>query len=201
MKIALTNRSSFLDADLRKLIRAALRATGCVALPLGYANTLEVRVTWTRGRHPSGLAYLGKGSRSIGHKMILRFPHRRAWTEDTWRECVAVTAHECMHLRGADHSDMTDAQRRCTLPLPAWASGLELRDKPPAPTAEERRRDRAERRAARRPERVETVRKRLEEAKSRERKALAAARRAKTIRTKWTRRLAALEAAERKAER
>lgn len=178
MKIDLDNKTEFRDDDIRALVRKTLVAVGYdrkVPLPL--------RVEFVHSRSPrtTGRAAIGDNRRLHGLWMKLRVPKPRAWREDTWREVVAVTIHECMHLVGTRHRDMTDAQMFCTLPLPAWARGLqplrvaEVKAPPP----------REDRLAAARSDRLEHAQAMLRKAETR-------LKRADTIHAKWKRRVKAL---------
>lgn len=134
MKTVLQNRTNFRTDDVRKLVNATLIAVGFPlrTRPRFYGRvTLKIEVATARSGHCSGWASLGTSHRLPGLRMVLRIPARARWTDDTWRRIVALTIHECMHLVGTEHRDMTEAQRRLTLPLPAWAEKLQpLREKP-----------------------------------------------------------------------
>jgi hypothetical protein len=178
MKIDLDNQTVFRDEDIRALVRKALVA-------VGYDRTVRypLRVEFVHSRSPrtSGRAVVGTNRSAHGLWMKLRVPKPSAWRADTWREVVAVTIHECMHLVGTRHRDMTDAQMFCTLPLPAWAKDLQplrvAEAKPVTP--------REERVAAARAGRLEHAQEMLKKAETR-------LKRATTIETKWRRRVAAL---------
>ena len=177
MRIDLRNETEFRSDDVRRLVSAALRAVGF----LPGARPPRFDVVPSRSSRVSGFAALGTDRRFHGLRARLRLPPRRLWTDDTWRDIVATTVHECMHLVGSEHRDMTEGQYRCTLPLPAWAADLQLRDAEPAPTV-----SREERVAAARGDRLEHARAMLKKAETR-------SKRAETIRKKWARRLRELE--------
>lgn len=128
---------------------------------------------------------MGEGRRAPGRWMKLRVPKPGKWRGDTWRDIVATTVHECMHLVGSRHKDMTDAQFYCTTPMPTWAADLEslrvVEVKPEPP--------RAERTAAARAGRLEHAQAMLRKAETR-------LKRATTLEAKWRRRVKALERAQ-----
>ncbi len=127
MKTVLKNRTRFRTDDVRKLVTASLLAVGFPlrTRPRFYSRlTLTIEVATARSGHCSGRAVLGTSPRLPGLHMICRIPARSRWTDDTWRRVVALFVHESMHLVGAEHRDMTRAQRQLTLPLPAWAEKL-----------------------------------------------------------------------------
>jgi hypothetical protein len=178
MKIELKNETVFRDDDIRALLRKSLVAVG-----YDTKGRLPLVVEFVHCRSPrtSGRASIGDDRRAHGLWMKLRVPKRSAWRPDTWREVVAVTVHECMHLVGSRHRDMTDAQLFCTLPLPSWA-----RDLQPLRVAETQLAPpRAERMSAARADRLEHAQAMLKKAETR-------LKRADTIRTKWQRRVKAL---------
>lgn len=143
---------------------------------------LKVEFVHSRGYRTSGVAALGKDRRQHGLWMKLRVPKPNKWLGDTWRGVVAVTVHECMHLVGATHRTMTEAQNLCTLPIPAWAADLtplwvvEVKPQP----------SRAEKTAAARAGRLEHAQAMLKKAETR-------LKRAATIEAQWRRRVKTLE--------
>lgn len=191
MRIQLKNRTDVRNEDLRDLFRRSLRA-------VGYCTKqrwpLEVRVTYGRYSGVSGRATIGRNRVQHGLWVELRIPRPAKWTPDTLREVVAVTVHECMHLVGSQHKDMTEAQRQCTLPLPAWAAGLQLRPKVKEPEL-----PKPQRRAASHAARLQHVEKMLQLAERRAANAernLANAKRwvtrSQTVLKGWQRKKAAL---------
>jgi len=180
MRIRLDNKSPYRDDDLRALVQGALRAVGAELGAAQRRDELLVIVKNGPGPLSSGYAYYGS-RRGLGHRMMLRVPAPSEWDDESMRDFVATIIHECMHLIGVRHRDMTEAQRLCTGPLPEWAAGLALRTQP-APSAA----DIADRRAALRADRVEHARSMLKRATTR-------VKRAETILKRWRRRVAALE--------
>lgn len=194
MRIKLKNATEFRNDDLRDLFRRSLRAVG---FPSNGKWPLEVEISHTRYRGVSGVAAIGRSRVNPGLWVKVRIPKREKWTEDTFRRVVAVTVHECMHLVGSEHKDMTEAQYECTLPLPEWAEGLQLRPKerkpelPPAERLAASRalsRKRVDQRLAEAETRALYAQKGLTDAKRR-------ATRAETLLKKWQRRKASLERA------
>lgn len=175
MKINLKNTSPYRDDDLRAIVQAACKATGV------RCKTLGLSVTQRRDSESSfhgGRATCSPGNRRwIRAHMQLSLPRPGLATV---KETVLVAVHEAMHLAGATHTTMTDAQRYCTGPLPTWAEGLELRVKEQAPPEELKAAARADR---------------LEHAEAMHKRALTRLRRAETIEKKWKRRLAAMQRA------
>jgi hypothetical protein len=180
LKLALENRTQYRGSDLRALISRAVLAAG-------WANPqrlLVVEVVYARGGFVTGRARIGESGKDPGAWMRLRLPnYNHGWilqyVGDTVERQVALVAlHEAMHLVGARHKDMTPNQLHCTGPMPKWAEGLQLREQE-AKLPEERE-------AAFRANRLEHAQAMLRKAETR-------AKRAETIRTKWRRRVAALE--------
>lgn len=187
MRIVLRNSTNFRDDDLRKLISRTLTHVG-YNRKMGV--DLRVQVSSSRGRAlASGRASLGdRKFRQHGTWMKLVLPPRGLWDDDSWRRIVAVTVHECMHLVGSDHKDMTEGQYYCTLPLPAWAEGLQLREVEVAPKP-----SRAERTAAARADSLKIAEARLADAERRAKQYATQLKRSKTLATKWRRRVAVLK--------
>ena len=122
MRIKITNETGYDTKKIRKLVRASLKA-------VGYDTTINCRllveVVYSRSRHTTGWALIGHSRRFPALLMKLRFPKPDRWWSGTWRGIVAVAVHECMHLVGVQHRDMTKQQRWCSGPIPAWAKELE----------------------------------------------------------------------------
>ena len=146
----LQNYTQYRDDDLRWFFLAALRSMGSN----GLYKTITVKYTragtWCGGR-AGGNAQLGKWVpcspglnggkvRKLleGKRMTILLP--KPGEPQNMPDIARTVMHEILHLRGAQHRDMTEAQRKCTGPLPEWAEGLELRfDEAPAePSREEK---------------------------------------------------------------
>lgn len=177
MRIELKNETAFREDDLRALLRRCLKAVGYNTKSV---HSLKFEVVSPHTRGVSGVATIGRSPRYPAAWIKVRIPSRDRWSDDTWRRIVAVTVHECQHLVGAQHKDMTEAQYECTLPLPAWAHGLHLRLKEAIPQP-----PREERKAAARAENLEHAQAMLKRATTR-------VKRATTIERKWQRRVKAL---------
>jgi len=175
MEVKIENATPYETDDLRALIRATLRAVGYDMSRSRFV--LRVEVVNARSAHVSGRASLGDNRVHHGLWMKLRLPKPAKWTPSTWQRIVALTIHECMHLVGSRHKDMTEAQRFATLPLPAWAKGLTLRVAETVPVVEAK--------AAARSNRLAHANQMLRRAETR-------AKRAATILAKWKRRVRAM---------
>lgn len=171
MRIKLENKSSYRDDDIRQIVRAACKAAGV------RCDELRLKVTNQRSNaRYEGKANCAPGCRDWSSAYMWLYLRRPADLKAT----VLVALHEAMHLAGARHADMTEEQRSCTGPMPAWAEGLQLRIKE-SPSREEQS---AALRASR-----------LSHAEAMLKKAHTRAKRAETIRKKWERRVRALNRA------
>jgi len=116
MRIKLDNRTPFLTADIRAIVRAAAKAVGA-------NGDKTIDVVNARGWHVTGWAYYGHRKREA-RRIRLRLPKSAG---DKVAEVGAVVAHELMHTLGVRHADMTSDQRRCTAAFGAFAAELPLR--------------------------------------------------------------------------
>lgn len=184
MKITLTNKTKYRDDDLRKIMREACAHAGVAAKEVRFRihpGKLHIRGRATLASRRSSLIW-GTCTMSIP-PFDLWGPGRhgeRERTESKWvTEVCQVALHEAMHLAGVRHKDMTEEQLYCQMPVP-WAADLQLRTKEEPVTV-----SREERTAAARADR-------LEHAQAMLAKAVTRSKRAKTIETKWKRRVGAL---------
>ena len=149
LQLTIDNQTTYRTADLRCLFLRGLRA-------MGAKQAKDVRVVSSRSWH-SGRARIGKLElvpaspardactaklatrylRREGRGILMRVPGP---DKLNLAEFCRVFEHEVLHNLGVEHVDMTEAQRRCSGGLPAWAEGLELRQRPvrSGATAEER---------------------------------------------------------------
>jgi hypothetical protein len=185
MKITLTNKTHYLSADLRAIVRKACDLAGV-------SKTAQIICTVLPGKlHVRGRATVPRARSTLGcGKFRLSIPTYDQWEPgrhgerartllDHKIEVCQVALHEAMHLAGARHKDMTDEQRYCKMPVP-WAEDLHLRAKgSPVPEQPE------EHLAAARADRLEHAQAMLAKARTR-------TKRATTIEKKWKRRVATL---------
>lgn len=176
MKLQLTNKTRWHDADLRKLILGALRAVG--ARPL-QSHVWKVDVHPARTQRTSGWAFLG--SRWTPRRMRLRLPQPdklRGARVELVKAFAQLCHHETLHAVGVEHKDMTDEQLYCRQSVP-WAEGLQLRSKDELTPAEEASKAAHE--------------DKLAHVRAMHKKACTRRKRAETIEKKWARRLKMLE--------
>jgi hypothetical protein len=184
MKIKLTNKTSFRDDDLRKIMHEACARAGVAAKWIVFRvnpGKLHIRGRATIANQRSSL---------IWGTCTMRIPKFEIWgpgrhgererTERNWiTEICQVALHEAMHLAGVRHKDMTEEQYYCRMPVP-WAAEMQLRAKEVAPAV-----PREERMAAARGDRLEHAQAMLAKAQTR-------SKRAATIEKKWKRRVGVL---------
>lgn len=149
LQLTIDNETTYRTADLRRLFLRGLKA-------MGVKQDKHVRVVAARYRH-SGVAILGRlhlvpaspAREACSAKLEARYVRREgrwilmrapALEKLNLASFCRVFEHEVLHNLGVEHVDMTEAQRRCSGGLPAWAEGLELRQRPArsGSTAEER---------------------------------------------------------------
>lgn len=181
------NQTAWYTPDLRKIVRAAMRAVGS-----RQRKTVEFNPSGRKGEWVSGRAHYGTRTRE-GIRVWICLPKKT-----TAAEVAATVAHELLHSLGARHADMTPEQRNCTAwtgDPPEWVRKLVLR-----------RRDEVAAKKPKKPEtpaeRGERLRKeRAAHARAMHRKSETRLKRARTLEKKWRERVRYYDRTERLAAR
>lgn len=175
--LKVTNETGYDTRALRRIIVGAIRA---VCLPVRGA----VRVTYHRPGEYKNAAWHG-GSAAYGRverkedggfityqglTMVLTLPRDPALFD--LANFARTAHHEALHWKGVDHTEMTDAQLRCSGPVPDWAVGVVV-----------------EFRAPKKPDVEELSVRKVRHAQEMLAKARTRAKRASTIEKKWKRKV------------
>jgi hypothetical protein len=123
--LEIKNETSYDTRAIRKLVVRCLRA-----LTLRIRGV--VRLCYSTGESTHyGVAALGSIDRGesgysirSGLNMVLTVPRNPAnFSKDVFAK---VILHEALHWKGVEHVDMTENQRWCKGPAPAWANDVEV---------------------------------------------------------------------------